>query len=53
MYLTRAAIREDVPVWQAEQSLVSAEIGYQRALAGVDHATGELLEKHRVMLAQP
>jgi HAE1 family hydrophobic/amphiphilic exporter-1 len=38
---------------QAEQSLVSAEIGYQRALAGVDHATGDLLEKHRVMLAQP
>ena len=38
---------------QAEQSLVSAEIGYQRALANVDHATGELLDKHRVMLAQP
>jgi outer membrane protein TolC len=38
---------------QAEQSVVQSEIGYQRALAAVDHATGELLEKHRVMLAQP
>jgi len=35
---------------QSQQSLVSAEIGYQRALAAVDHATGELLEKHQVML---
>ncbi|MBV8205323.1 MAG: TolC family protein [Acidobacteria bacterium] len=35
---------------QAEQSLVQAEIGYQRALAGVDHATGELLEKYQVVV---
>lgn len=37
----------------AQQSLVQAQIGYQRALAGVDHATGELPEKHNVTLQQP
>jgi outer membrane protein TolC len=36
---------------QAEQSLVQAQISYQKALAEVDHATGSLLAKHRLMPA--
>ncbi len=35
-----------------EVSLVQAEIGYQMALAAVDHATGTLLERHHVQLEQ-
>jgi outer membrane protein TolC len=33
---------------QAELSLVQAEIGYQQSVAGVQHATGTLLEEHKV-----
>src|SRR5262249_40429094 len=33
---------------QAEQSMVQAQIAYQKALAEVDHATGGLLAKHNV-----
>ena len=33
---------------QSELSVVQAEIGYQLALTAVDHATGELIERHRV-----
>ena len=36
---------------QAEQSLVQAQIDYQRALVAVDRATGQLLVKHNVELA--
>jgi outer membrane protein len=36
---------------QAEQSLVQAQIAYQKALAEVDHATGSLLAKHRLVPA--
>jgi|SRR5579864_133508 len=36
---------------QAELALVQAQISYQRALAEVDHATGMLLDKHKVSLA--
>jgi outer membrane protein len=36
---------------QAEQSLVQAQIAYQKALAGVDHATGSLLAKHKMIPA--
>jgi outer membrane protein TolC len=36
---------------QAEQSLVQAQISYQKALAGVDHATGSLLAKHNMVPA--
>ena len=36
---------------QAEQSLVQAQISYQKALAEVDHATGSLLAKHRLVPA--
>jgi len=36
---------------QAEQSLVQAQIAYQKALAEVDHATGDLLTKHNLLAA--
>lgn len=32
----------------AEQSLLQAEVGYQLAVAGVDHATGDLLEPYHL-----
>jgi len=35
---------------QAELSLVQAEIGYQLSVAGVKHATGTLLENHKVKI---
>jgi outer membrane protein len=35
----------------AEQSLLQAQVGYQLAVAGVDHATGELLEPYHVQIA--
>jgi outer membrane protein len=35
----------------AEQSLLQAQINYQIAVAGVDHATGELLEPYHVQIA--
>jgi len=35
---------------QAELSLVQSEIGYQLAVAGVEHATGTLLENHKVKI---
>jgi outer membrane protein TolC len=35
---------------QAELSLVQAEIGYQLAVAGVEHAAGTLLENHKVKI---
>lgn len=35
----------------AEQSLVQAQISYQKALAEVDHATGSLLAKHKMIPA--
>lgn len=36
---------------QAQQSYVQAQVGYQLALAALDHATGDLLEKNRVLIA--
>jgi outer membrane protein len=38
---------------QAEQNLVQAQIGYQLAVAAVDHATGDLLEHHHVQIQDP
>jgi len=35
----------------AQQSLLQAQIGYQMAVAAVDHATGELLEPYHVQIA--
>lgn len=36
----------------AQQALLQAEVGYQLAVAGVDHATGELLEPYHVQIAE-
>jgi len=36
----------------AQQTLLQAEVGYQVAAAGVDHATGELLEPYHVQIAE-
>ncbi len=36
----------------AEQSLLQAEVGYQLAVAAVDHATGEILEPYHVQIAE-
>lgn len=38
-------------VAQAEQSLLQAEVGYQLAVAAVDHATGEMLEPYHLQIA--
>jgi outer membrane protein len=34
----------------AEQSLIQAEVGYQIAVAGIDHATGKLLQPYQVQI---
>lgn len=34
----------------AEQSLIQAEVGYQLAVAGIDHATGKLLQPYQVQI---
>jgi outer membrane protein TolC len=36
----------------AQQSLLQAEVGYQLAVAGVDHAIGGLLEPYHVQIAE-
>jgi outer membrane protein len=36
----------------AQQSLLQSEVGYQMALASVDHATGELLQPYNVQIAE-
>jgi outer membrane protein TolC len=36
----------------SEQSLLQAEVGYQLAVAAIDHSTGELLEPYRVQIAE-
>jgi len=38
-------------VADSEQSLLQAEVGYQLAVAGVDRATGELLEPYHLQIA--
>ena len=35
---------------QEEQSYVQSLIGYQKALAALDRATGSLLEKNRILV---
>ncbi len=39
-------------VASAQQSLLQAEVGYQLAVAAVDHATGDLLEPYRIQIAE-
>jgi outer membrane protein len=36
----------------AQQSLLQSEVGYQLAMAAIDHATGELLEPYHVQIAE-
>ena len=36
----------------AEQNLLQAEVGYQLAVAALDHSTGELLEPYHVQIAE-
>jgi outer membrane protein len=36
----------------AQEGLLQAEIGYQMAVAAVDHATGELLEPYHIQIAE-
>ena len=36
----------------AQQSLLQSQVGYQMAIASVDHATGELLEPYHVQIAE-
>lgn len=38
---------------QAEVNLVQSEINYQRALTALDRATGEVLERNHVQIAEP
>jgi len=38
-------------VQQAQQSYLQSQIGYQLALAALDHATGDLLEHNRVLIS--
>jgi len=35
----------------AEQTLLQANVGYQLAVAGLDHATGQLLEPYQIQIA--
>lgn len=37
---------------QAERDLLSAQVGYQRAVIAVDRATGLLLERHKVQIRE-
>jgi outer membrane protein len=37
----------------AEQAVIQAQVSYQVAVIAVDHATGELLEKHHVQIRDP
>lgn len=45
------ALEAQTEVATAQQSLLNAEVGYQLAVAAVDHATGELLEAYHVQIA--
>ncbi len=38
---------------QAELNLIQAQVNFQIAVAQVDHATGDLLERHHVQVAEP
>jgi putative ABC transport system permease protein len=38
---------------QAELALVQAQTGYQTAVAGIDHATGKLLDRHQIKPLPP
>jgi len=37
---------------QAEQELLRAQVGYQRAITAVDRATGSLLDRHKIQIKE-
>ena len=37
---------------QAEQELLRAQVGYQRAITAVDRATGQLLDRHKIQIKE-
>jgi len=45
-------LEAQVEVANAEESLLQAEVGYQVAVAALDHATGDLLEPYHVQIAE-
>jgi len=45
-------LEAQVEVANAEESLLQAQIGYQVAVAALDHATGDLLEPYHVQIAE-
>ncbi len=46
-------LQTQLQLTSAEQTVVQAEVNYQFALVAVDHATGEILEKHNVQIRDP
>jgi outer membrane protein len=46
-------LQVQIQLTSAQQAVVQAEVAYQLALIAVDHATGELLEKHHVQIRDP
>ncbi|HUK32135.1 MAG TPA: TolC family protein [Candidatus Acidoferrum sp.] len=46
-------LQVQIQLTSAQQALISAEVAYQQALVAVDHATGELIEKHNVKIRDP
>jgi outer membrane protein len=46
-------LQVQIQLTSAKQAVVQAQVAYQLALIAVDHATGELLEKHHVQIRDP
>jgi outer membrane protein TolC len=46
-------LQTQLQLTSAEQTLIQAEVAYQQALVAVDHATGEIIEKHNVQIRDP
>ena len=45
-------LEAQVEMANAEESLLQSEVGYQVALAALDHATGDLLELYHLQIAE-
>ncbi|HLW97398.1 MAG TPA: TolC family protein [Candidatus Acidoferrales bacterium] len=46
-------LQTQLQLTSAEQAVIQAQVSYQLALVGVDHATGEILEHHHVEIKDP
>jgi outer membrane protein len=46
------ALEAQTELATAEQQLLQAQVGYQLAVAGLDHATGQLLEPYQIQIAE-